>query len=88
MALPPFRRNEMSKHFRQSCYDEDSDPFEVISGFKQLPRYECRLCGDFFPTDNLKEASWFDHSIGEYDDPKPICFDCAKKVDGWDWRVF
>lgn len=81
----------MSKHFRQSCYDEDSlgpDPFEVMSGFKQLPRDECRCCGHFFPPDEMKEASRFDHSIGEWDDAKPICFDCAKKVDSWDWRVW
>ena len=81
-------------HYKYTCQGEgysDSlgpDPYTVMPGYKMMPHYECRLCGEKFPQDQLKEASRYNYAIGAYDDPKPICFDCAKLVSTYDWRVW
>jgi hypothetical protein len=53
-----------------------------------MPEYECSLCGDYFPAEQLKDAEHFHEGYGEWDS-RQLCFRCASLVGGqWDWKVF
>lgn len=65
-----------------------ADPYEIIPGCKKMPEYECSLCGDYFPAEQLKDAEHFHEGYGEWDS-RQLCFRCASLVGGqWDWKVF
>lgn len=78
------------KHFRQSCYDDDSlgpDPYALQEAWKRKVTYECEKpgCDNVVDYEHVEYRTKYDPGTGEYRLIQ-LCRSCASAWDTWrDW---